>query len=79
MNEYVPSQLLQSLDLIDLNSSLWMQIKAGQGYSGKRTMNSLTKFNELFSFEQEESNEDLNTGEDTLEDDFELLGNIENE
>ena len=37
--------------VIEKYSSLWMQMQSGsQGMSGKKTVNSLTKFNELFEF-----------------------------
>jgi len=39
-----------SHDVIDQYSKLWEQMQSGsQGMSGKKTVNSLTKFNELFS------------------------------
>ena len=40
-----------SHDVINANSNLWKQMQSGsQGMSGKKTVNSLTKFNELFEF-----------------------------
>jgi len=40
-----------SHNVIDQYSKLWEQMQSGsQGMSGKKTVNSLTKFNELFSF-----------------------------
>jgi len=37
--------------VIDAHSNLWKQMQSGsQGMSGKKTVNSLTKFNELFEF-----------------------------
>jgi hypothetical protein len=40
-----------SHDVIDAHSNLWKQMQSGsQGMSGKKTVNSLTKFNELFEF-----------------------------
>jgi len=37
--------------VIEQYNSLWMQMQSGsQGMSGKKTVNALTKFNELFSF-----------------------------
>lgn len=42
----------ESLDLINNHSSLWMQMQSGsQGFSGKKTVNALTMFNELFTVE----------------------------
>lgn len=37
-----------SLDIIDLYSKYWMKIKAGQGFSGKKTINAHTMFDQLF-------------------------------
>jgi hypothetical protein len=40
-----------SHNVIEQYSKLWEQMQSGsQGMSGKKTVNSLTKFNELFSF-----------------------------
>ena len=40
-----------SHDVINAHSNLWKQMQSGsQGMSGKKTVNSLTKFNELFEF-----------------------------
>jgi len=40
-----------SHDVIEAHSNLWKQMQSGsQGMSGKKTVNSLTKFNELFEF-----------------------------
>jgi len=39
----------KSLDLIDHYSKFWMQVQSGsQGFSGKKTVNSNSKFLELF-------------------------------
>ena len=39
----------KSLELIDLHSRFWMQMQSGsQGFSGKKTMNSMTMFDQLF-------------------------------
>jgi len=38
----------KSLDLIDLHSKFWEQMKAGQGFSGKKTVNAHTSFDALF-------------------------------
>jgi hypothetical protein len=65
----------KSLNLIDKYDRFWMQMKSGsQGFSGKKTVNALTKFEELFSVE--ESNE---TFEEEIEDTDELMSkNLEN-
>jgi len=43
----------KSLNLIDKYDRFWMQMKSGsQGFSGKKTINALTMFDELFSTDQ---------------------------
>jgi hypothetical protein len=56
----------QSLNLIDKYDRFWMQMKSGsQGFSGKRTVNALTMFDELFTVDtqsvddNEEDSDDL--------------------
>ena len=45
----------KSLDLIDKYDRFWMQMKSGsQGFSGKKTVNAITMFDELFSMEDAE-------------------------
>jgi hypothetical protein len=42
----------ESQAVIDHYDSFWKQMSAGsQGFSGKKTVNARTKFNELFTFE----------------------------
>ncbi len=41
----------KSLDMIDMHDKLWQQIKAGQGFSGKKTVNATTQFASLFEVE----------------------------
>jgi hypothetical protein len=42
----------EAIDLIDSHSTYWTQFQSGsQGISGKKTINAMTKFEELFSFE----------------------------
>jgi len=44
----------EAIDLIDSNSRLWMQFQSGsQGISGKRTVNAMTMFDQLFETESE--------------------------
>lgn len=60
----------QSLYLIDSHSKLWMQMQSGsQGFSGKKTMNALTMFEELFTVEEKETDE-------VFEDSDELMNEI---
>ena len=41
----------KSLAMIDQYDKFWQQFKAGQGFSGKKTVNAHSKFDELFSIE----------------------------
>ena len=42
----------ESINLINQHDRLWTQMSSGsQGFSGKKTVNSLTNFNKLFTFE----------------------------
>lgn len=44
-----------SLKIVENHKRLWLQMQSGsQGISGKRTINAMTKFDELFSFEESE-------------------------
>ena len=54
----------QSLDMIDSNSRYWMQIKSGQGFSGKKAINASTMFSQLFDVE-ESTDEVLDEVEDS--------------
>jgi len=48
----------ESLDLIDYHSSYWKQFQSGsQGISGKKTVNAMTMFDELFSVDEEPEEE----------------------
>lgn len=61
----------ESIDLINQNSRLWMQFQSGsQGISGKRTVNALTMFDQLFASEPE-STEDIEDSDDAMN---EVLG-----
>ena len=45
----------KSLDLIDHHSRFWMQMQSGsQGFSGKKTVNAMTMFDQLFTTEEPE-------------------------
>lgn len=61
-----------SLDMIESYSKFWQQMKAGQGFSGKKTINASTMFNELFNIEEPEI-------EEITEDSDEAMEMIENE
>ena len=60
----------KSLDLIDHHSRYWMQIKAGQGFSGKRAVNAGTMFDQLFSVDD---NTEVNTSDDVEDSDDAML------
>lgn len=46
----------KSLDMIESHSSFWMQMKSGsQGFSGKKAMNAMTMFDQLFEVNSSES------------------------
>ena len=50
----------ESIDLINQNSRLWMQFQSGsQGISGKKTMNALTMFDQLFDVQDEPEFEEI--------------------
>jgi hypothetical protein len=50
----------KSLDLIKQHSSLWTQMQSGsQGFSGKRTVNAMTMFDQLFAVEQEPEQDEV--------------------
>lgn len=45
---------IDSMAVVDKYSNLWLQMQSGsQGISGKKTINAMTMFDELFSFEDE--------------------------
>jgi hypothetical protein len=45
----------KSLDMIESHSSFWMQMKSGsQGFSGKKAMNAMTMFDQLFEVNTDE-------------------------
>jgi hypothetical protein len=45
----------KSLDMIESHSSFWMQMKSGsQGFSGKKAMNAMTMFDQLFEVNNSE-------------------------
>jgi hypothetical protein len=49
----------KSLDMIESHSSFWMQMKSGsQGFSGKKAMNAMTMFDQLFEVNNSESEVD---------------------
>lgn len=65
----------KALDKIEEYNWFWDQFKSGsQGFSGKKTTNSTTKFNEFFVIEKEPVKEDIDNED---QDDIDLLTNRE--
>jgi hypothetical protein len=59
----------KSLDLIDHHSRFWMQMQSGsQGFSGKKTVNAMTMFDQLFATEEPE--------EETIQDSDEMMNEV---
>jgi hypothetical protein len=59
----------KSLELIDHHSRFWMQMQSGsQGFSGKKTVNAMTMFDQLFSTEEPE--------EETIEDSDDMMNQV---
>ena len=59
----------KSLDLIDHHSRFWMQMQSGsQGFSGKKTVNAMTMFDQLFSTEEPE--------EEIIEDSDDMINEV---
>jgi hypothetical protein len=54
----------KSLDLIEQHNSYWMRIVGTRGFTGKKTMNSQTAFNTMFSVAQEPVDIEQTTEED---------------
>jgi hypothetical protein len=58
----------KSLRMIDQYDKFWQQLKAGQGFSGKKTVNAHTQFNALFDVEEDTTNEeDFEDVDDVME------------
>jgi hypothetical protein len=58
----------KSLDLIEKYSSFWTQMKAGQGFSGKKTVNAHSQFAALFTVEntEPEVDEEIEDSDDAI-------------
>lgn len=61
----------KSLALIEQHSTFWTQMKAGQGFSGKRSVNATTMFEQLFSFEGDSIDE-----EEVIEDSDDAMAEV---
>ena len=62
--------------MINYHNSYWKQFQSGsQGISGKKTVNAMTMFNQLFEVTQSEL-EFEDTIEDTIEDSDELMNDV---
>lgn len=58
----------KSLEIIENHSKLWMQMQSGsQGISGKKTVNAMTMFDKLFTFDT--SNNEVEQDNDLLDSD----------
>jgi hypothetical protein len=65
----------KSLELIDKYSKFWMQMKAGQGFSGKKTVNAHTLFDQLFEVAASDIEDDIEIDE-VIEDTDDLMEEI---
>ena len=64
----------KSMALVDSHKNFWTQMRSGsQGFSGKKTINASTMFNELFEVENNdpEITEDIEDSDDAI---LEVLG-----
>ena len=62
----------KSLDLIESHSRFWMQMQSGsQGISGKKTVNAMTMFDQLFDVEDNQPEEVIEDSDDAMN---EILG-----
>jgi hypothetical protein len=62
----------KSLDLIESHSRFWMQMQSGsQGISGKKTVNAMTMFDQLFEVEDNQPEEVIEDSDDAMN---EILG-----
>jgi hypothetical protein len=62
----------KSLDMIESHSSFWMQMKSGsQGLSGKKAMNAMTMFDQLFEVNDSEPEVD-----ETIEDSDDAINEV---
>jgi hypothetical protein len=62
----------KSLDMIESHSSFWMQMKSGsQGFSGKKAMNAMTMFDQLFEVADSEPEVD-----DIIEDSDDAINEV---
>jgi hypothetical protein len=57
----------KSLDLLESHSRFWTQMKAGQGFSGKKTINAQTMFNQLFEVaDSDPKDEEIEDSDDAM-------------
>ena len=58
----------KSLDMIDSHSKFWTQMKAGQGFSGNKTVSNTTAFDQLFyTVEPETRDEEFEDSDEAME------------
>ena len=67
----------KSLDLIEQHNSYWMRIVGTRGFTGKKTMNSQTAFNTMFSVAQEPLDIEQTTEEDLSVDALDQLEELQ--
>jgi hypothetical protein len=65
----------KSLAMIDKYDRFWKQFKAGQGFSGKKTVNAHTMFNQLFEVEESDTKDDPEMDE-VIEDSDDAMSEI---
>jgi hypothetical protein len=66
----------KSLDLIKHHSKLWTQMQSGsQGFSGKKTVNAMTMFDQLFEVADCDTKDDIEIDE-VIDDTDDLMAEI---
>ena len=65
----------KSLELIEKYSKFWMQMKAGQGFSGKKAINAHTMFDQLFEVADCDTKDDIEIDE-VIDDTDDLMAEV---
>jgi hypothetical protein len=65
----------KSLELIEKYSKFWMQMKAGQGFSGKKAINAHTMFDQLFEVADCNTKDDIEIDE-VIDDTDDLMAEL---
>jgi len=66
----------KSMALVDKYDKFWQQFKAGQGFSGKKTVNAHSKFDELFSFDEPDNDPEI---DEIIEDSDDAIAEVLNQ